>query len=122
MLLSLQSDQVRIDDVAAAPAKASPKGLTIRDWPKSERPREKLLERGGQALSDAEVLALLLGSGIPGHSAVDLARSLIAEFGSLRQLLSADRTRWEAKRGIGPARYAKLMAATELARRCFQEP
>src|SRR5262249_11579679 len=63
-----------------------------------------------------------LGSGIKGHSAVDLARSLIAEFGSLRELLGADRPRWEGKLGIGPARYATLMAALELARRHFQEP
>jgi DNA repair protein RadC len=102
--------------------KSIPKLLTIRNWPQSERPREKLLEKGPQALSDAEVLALLLESGIPGHSAVDIARSLLAEFGSLRELLGADRARWEAQRGIGPARYARLMAATELARRHFQEP
>jgi DNA repair protein RadC len=95
--------------------------LTIRDWPESERPREKLLERGAAALSDAELLALLLGSGTRGRSAVDLARSLIADFGSLRELLSADRMRWEGKVGIGPARYAALMASVELARRHFQE-
>jgi len=103
-------------------AKAPPRTLTIREWPESERPREKLLERGAQALSDAELLALLLGSGIKGRSAVDVARSLIADFGSLRELLSADRPRWEGKRGIGPARYATLMAAIELARRHFREP
>jgi DNA repair protein RadC len=105
-----------------APAKATPRTLTIREWPESERPREKLLERGAQALSDAELLALLLGSGIKGRSAVDVARSLIADFGSLRELLSADRPRWEGKLGIGPARYAALMASIELARRHFREP
>jgi DNA repair protein RadC len=105
-----------------SPAKATPRALTIREWPESERPREKLLERGAQALSDAELLALLLGSGIKGHSAVDVARSLIADFGSLRELLSADRPRWEGKLGIGPARYATLMASIELARRHFREP
>jgi len=99
-----------------------PRALTIREWPKSERPREKLLERGVQALSDAELLALLLGSGIKGRSAVDVARSLIADFGSLRELLSAERPRWRGKLGIGPARYAILMAAIELARRHFREP
>ena len=104
------------------PAKVLPRALAIRDWPESERPREKLLERGPQALSDAELLALLLGSGIKGYSAVDLARSLIADFGSLGALLSADRPRWEGRRGIGPARYATLMAALELARRHFREP
>jgi DNA repair protein RadC len=104
------------------PAKATPRTLTIREWPESERPREKLLERGAQALSDAELLALLLGSGIKGRSAVDVARSLLADFGSLRELLSADRPRWEGKLGIGPARYATLMASIELARRHFREP
>jgi DNA repair protein RadC len=102
--------------------KALPKTLTIRDWPESERPREKLLERGAQALSDAELIALLLGSGIKGRSAVDVARSLIAEFGSLRELLSADRRRWDGKVGIGPARYAALMASIEIARRHLREP
>lgn len=104
------------------PAKGALKPLTIRNWPESERPREKLLERGAQALSDAELIALLLGSGIKGHSAVDVARSLIAEFGSLREMLNADRRRWEGKPGIGPARYATVMASLELARRHLREP
>jgi DNA repair protein RadC len=95
--------------------------IAIRDWPESERPREKLLERGAQALSDAELLALLLGSGIPGRSAVDLARGLIADFGSLRELLSADLSRWRQKPGIGPARYAAVKAALELAKRHLGE-
>lgn len=104
---------------AAAPR---PRAPAIRDWPESERPREKLLERGPHALSDAELLALLLGSGTKGRSAVDLARDLIGHFGSLREMLSADRSRWRGKRGIGPARYAALMASIELARRHFLEP
>jgi DNA repair protein RadC len=106
-----------------SPAKAPLRPtMTIREWPESERPREKLLERGPQALSNAELLALLLGSGIKGRSAVDVARSLIADFGSLRELLSAERPRWKGKVGIGPARYATLMASMELARRHFREP
>jgi DNA repair protein RadC len=104
------------------PRRAVPRTLTIRDWPESERPREKLLERGAQALSDAELIALLLGSGIKGRSAVDIARSLIVEFGSLREMLSADRRRWDGKLGIGPARYATLMASIEIARRHLREP
>jgi DNA repair protein RadC len=104
------------------PRRAVPRTLTIRDWPESERPREKLLERGAQALSDAELIALLLGSGIKGRSAVDVARSLIAEFGSLREMLSAERRRWKGKLGIGPARYATLMASIEIARRHLREP
>ena len=118
-----------VQSAAAAPArrpkhsgKTGPRTMTIRDWPESERPREKLLERGAQALSDAELVALLLGSGIKGRSAVDVARSLIAEFGSLRGMLSADRPRWEGQLGIGPARYATLMASIEIARRHLREP
>jgi DNA repair protein RadC len=95
--------------------------MTIRQWPRAERPREKLLERGAHALSDAELLALLLGSGMRGRSAVELARTLIAEFGSLRKLLSAEASRCLAQSGIGPARYAILKAAVELARRHFRE-
>ena len=95
--------------------------MAIRDWPGSERPREKLIERGAHALSDAELLALLLGSGTRGRSAVELARSLIAEFGSLRNLLNADGPRALAQAGLGPARYAVMQAALELTRRHFRE-
>jgi DNA repair protein RadC len=95
--------------------------MSIRHWPAAERPREKLLERGAQALSDAELLALLLGSGVKGRSAVELARALIAEFGSLRNLLTAQVARCLAQSGMGPARYAILNAAVELARRHFRE-
>lgn len=94
--------------------------LTIRKWPATERPREKLIERGAHALSDAELLALLLGSGIPGCSAVAMARSLLRDFGCLRGLLNARLTRWRRK-GIGPARYAAVQAAVELAKRHLSE-
>src|SRR2546423_10378059 len=95
--------------------------MSIRHWPGGERPREKLLERGAHALSDAELVALLLGSGTPGRSAVELARGLIADFGSLRELLNSEAQRCLAQAGIGPARYAILKAAVELARRDFCE-
>jgi DNA repair protein RadC len=95
--------------------------MTIRHWPAGERPREKLLERGAHALSDAELLALLLGSGTRGRSAVEVARTLIAEFGSLRMLLNAEADCCLAQAGLGPARYAILKAALELARRHFRE-
>jgi DNA repair protein RadC len=94
--------------------------LTIREWPESERPREKLLARGAHALSDAELLALLLGSGIPGCSAVAMARSLLKDFGCLRDLLNARLTRWR-RPGIGAARYAAVQAAVELAKRHLHE-
>jgi DNA repair protein RadC len=95
--------------------------MSIRDWPATERPREKLLASGAAALSDAELLALLLGSGGRGHSAVDLARQLITHFGSLRELLTAERPRCLSQAGVGPARYATLQAAVELSRRHFRE-
>ncbi|HET7197156.1 MAG TPA: DNA repair protein RadC [Burkholderiales bacterium] len=95
--------------------------MAIRHWPHRERPRERLIERGAHALSDAELLAVLLGSGVHGQSAVELARTLIGEFGSLRELLNAERAILTRRRGIGPARYAVLKAALELARRHFRE-
>src|ERR1700730_13850612 len=95
--------------------------MSIRHWPGAERPREKLLERGAHALSDGGLLAGLLASGTRGRSAVELARSLIADFGSLRELLNAEAQRCLAQGGIGPARYAILKAAVELARRHFRE-
>ena len=97
-----------------------PAALPIREWPRAERPRERLLEHGPRALSDAELLALLIGSGTRGSSAVDLARGLLGDLGSLRALLAADRSRWRRK-GVGPARYAAVQAAVELARRHLQE-
>jgi DNA repair protein RadC len=95
--------------------------MTIRDWPKTERPREKLLERGAYALSDAELLAVLLGSGTRGGSAVELARDLLKEFGSLRDLLTSERSRCLRQRGVGVARYSLLQAALELTRRHYRE-
>ena len=93
----------------------------IRDWPRAERPRERLLSHGPGALSDAELLALLLGSGPPGVSAVELARSLLNRFGGLRELLCADRDTALRERGLGPARYSILAGALELARRHYAE-
>jgi DNA repair protein RadC len=95
--------------------------MTTRHSSDAERPREKLLARGAHALSDAELLGVLLGSGIRGCSAVELARKLIGDFGSLRELMNADRARFGTPCGIGPARYALLKAALELARRHFRE-
>src|SRR5450755_1229253 len=95
--------------------------MSIRDWPKNERPREKLIDRGAQALSEAELLAVLLGSGVRGHSAVELARHLLMEFGSLRALLTLERSRFMGQRGLGPTRYCLVQAALELGRRHFRE-
>jgi DNA repair protein RadC len=95
--------------------------MAIRDWPSDERPREKLLEKGAAALSDAELLAILLRTGTRGHSALDLARDVLKSFRSLRKLLAADRQRFCAERGLGPARFAELQAAIEIGRRQLTE-
>jgi DNA repair protein RadC len=95
--------------------------LLISAWPQGERPRERLIERGAQALSDAELLAVVLGTGTAGANALELARQLLQHFGSLRRLLSAHRQALLERRGLGPARYATLMAALELARRHYCE-
>jgi DNA repair protein RadC len=96
--------------------------MSIRNWPQRERPREKLLERGADVLTEAELLAILLRTGVRGQSALDVARALLLEFGSLRGLLTTDRERLCGARGLGPARYVVLQASLELARRHYQEP
>jgi DNA repair protein RadC len=95
--------------------------MAIRDWPVDERPREKLLEKGAAALSDAELLAILLRTGTAGHSALDLARDVLKSFHSLRKLIASDRQRFCAEPGLGPARYAELQASVEIARRQLSE-
>ncbi|WP_369160261.1 DNA repair protein RadC [Candidatus Thiodiazotropha sp. LNASS1] len=95
--------------------------MPITDWPIDERPREKLLQRGSESLSDAELLAIFLRTGVAGQTAVDLARSLLAEFGGLRHLLSADQRRFCKSRGLGMAKYTQLQAVLEMARRYLHE-
>jgi DNA repair protein RadC len=95
--------------------------MPITDWPKQERPREKLIQRGPGALSDAELLAIFLRTGIPGKTAVDLARDLLVRFGSLRSLLNADLTQFCEGEGLGEAKYAQLQATLEMARRHMSE-
>ncbi len=95
--------------------------MSIRDWPAAERPREKLLARGAAALSDAELLAIFLRTGVAGCSAVDLARQLLGEFGSLRALLEADLARFSRHLGLGPAKFAQLQAVLEMGRRHLAE-
>ncbi len=95
--------------------------MTMSDWPLSERPRERMHARGPAALSDAELIALLIGSGSSGGNAVDLSRALIAHFGSLSALLAASTMQLAAARGLGPAKAAKLASVLELARRVLTE-
>lgn len=95
--------------------------MPITDWLPAERPREKLLARGAAALTDAELLAIFLRTGIAGSTAVDLARELLTRFGSLRGLLRAGRQEFCAVRGLGEAKYVQLQAVLEIARRHLAE-
>ena len=95
--------------------------MSIKDWPAAERPREKLLARGATSLSDAELLAIFLRTGVRGRSAVDLARYLLQQFGSLRALLEADLRRFSTEPGLGPAKFTQLQAVMEMARRHLAE-
>ena len=91
--------------------------MHIRDWPAGERPREKLLARGAGALSDAELLAIFLGSGLRGRDAVQTSRELLAAHGPLRTLLENDTAGLARLPGLGPARACRLAAALELGHR-----
>jgi DNA repair protein RadC len=95
--------------------------MSLQHWPESERPREKLLKLGAASLSEAELLAILLQTGTAGRSAIDVARGLLAEFRSLRGLLTAERPALLKVRGLGDAKYALLQASVELARRHYAE-
>jgi DNA repair protein RadC len=92
--------------------------MSIRQWPTTERPRERLLAQGARVLSDAELLAVLLGNGVRGKSAVELGRELLAAAGSLARLLGAEIA---PVAGLGPAKRARLTATLELARRALAE-
>lgn len=94
--------------------------MTIRDWPISERPREKLAERGAGSLSDAELLALFIGSGRRGANAVDIGRELLQQSGNLRSLLDQDLPALAEHAGLGLAKAARLHAALELGRRYLE--
>ncbi len=95
--------------------------MTIKDWPAEERPREKLLLRGPNALSNAELLAIFLRTGHNGQSAVDLARNLLKEFGSLRGLLEASKAQFCAIHGLGVAKFVQLQAVLEISQRHLAE-
>jgi DNA repair protein RadC len=95
--------------------------MAISDWPEDERPREKLLTLGAGALSDAELLAIFLRTGVSGKSAVDVAREVIGGFGSLGAMLGANRASFTAHRGLGKAKYAQLQAVVEMSKRALKE-
>ncbi len=91
--------------------------MAITEWPIAERPREKLLLQGAGSLSDAELLAIFIRTGRRGKTAVDVGRDLINEFGSLREVLIADKETICKATGFGPAKYALLQATLEMSRR-----
>ena len=95
--------------------------MSIKQWPEGERPREKLLAHGAGALSDAELLAILLRVGTRGMSAVDLARYLLNEFGSLGKLMSADAKTLSAYKGMGLASFTQFAVVKEIGRRILGE-
>lgn len=95
--------------------------MAITDWPASERPREKLIELGANALSDAELLAIFLRVGVVGKSAVDLARDLLTKFGSLNGIFAATETELSQVHGIGSSKYVQLQAIFEMSRRALNE-
>ena len=95
--------------------------MAITDWPEDERPREKLLKHGAAVLSDAELLAIFLRTGVTGKSAVDLARELLTTFGGLRALMQASRSEFCQGLGLGDAKFAQLQAVLEMARRHLRE-
>ena len=95
--------------------------MSMAGWAAPERPRERLLAQGPSSLSDAELVALFLGTGVRGKSALDVARELIARFGRLSRLLSAAPRELDPVPGVGPAKYAQIAAVMELARRALAE-
>ena len=95
--------------------------MAITDWPADERPREKLMQKGAEALSDAELLAIFLRVGVVGKSAVDLARDLLLHFGSLNAIFSANAKEIAAVHGMGVSKYCQLQAIFEMSRRALAE-
>jgi DNA repair protein RadC len=95
--------------------------MAITDWPEGERPREKLLIRGAASLSDAELLAIFLRTGVTGKSAVDLARELLIRTGNLSRLYAASEADFCSIHGMGQAKYVQLQAVLELSRRALKE-
>lgn len=95
--------------------------MNMKHWPKTDRPREKLLTHGAATLSDPELLAIFLGHGCTGLDALALARELLAEFGGLKAFFAASEQQFCRQHGLGLARYVKTQAVLELCRRCIYQ-
>lgn len=118
------SADLRLVRPLAQPDAEFPAGTSfkpIRTWARADRPRERLLDAGPASLSDAELFALFLRTGVSGATAIDVARQLLRRFGSLRGVLDASAAELREERGIGPARAATLLAVSELCRRALAE-
>ncbi len=96
--------------------------LHIKDWPEGDRPREMLLEKGPEALSDAALLAILLRTGMKGKNAIALAREMIVKFGGLNGLMMATQDDLLSVKGIGKAKAAHMLAAMEIVKRQLRQP
>ena len=96
------------------------KSTGIKTWPKDDRPREKLLKNGEHTLSNSELLAILLRSGVKGQSAIDLARKILEKFKTFRNMSHTDLSQWKEFKGLGIAKIAQVKAAIEIGRR-FRE-
>ncbi|MBF0484003.1 MAG: DNA repair protein RadC [Candidatus Omnitrophica bacterium] len=92
----------------------------ICQWPVDDRPREKLIKYGEKALTDSELLAIILRTGVKGRSALDLGRKIVETFGSFSNMYSANKTEWLSIKGVGSAKLAQIKAAIEIGRR-FKE-
>jgi len=93
----------------------------LKDWPEQERPREKLLNQGANSLSDAELLAIFLRTGVAGCNVVELSRKLLSYFGSLAALLAADHSEFCQQHGLGTAKFVQLQACLEMSKRFLSE-
>ena len=93
------------------------KSIGIKNWPQDDRPREKLLKKGAGTLSNSELLAILLRTGVKGNSAIDLARQILDKFGTFRNMIHTDMREWKEFKGLGPAKIAQIQAALEIGRR-----
>lgn len=95
--------------------------MSIKDWPAKERPRERLLDNGAASLSDAELLAIIIGTGVKGRSSLDLARHLLEEFGNLTRILTCPLEEFCQHGGLGLAKYVQMQAMLELSQRHLRE-
>jgi DNA repair protein RadC len=95
--------------------------MAINHWPEDQRPRERLIKNGAQALSNPELLAIFLRTGVKGKTAIDLGRDMVGHFGSLGRMFSATLPHFSTIHGLGPAKFAQLQAVMELAKRAISE-